>query len=357
MSKEEDDFWKNRETYLKIRGQYSDLTMGKIRQQIALQEFREFERLTGTGQQEEFECDVCRRKGKGYIFEEYHFENCKLNGLDLNYIFTVIRTTPREYTLRRFQEEGIDFDLGDIKMIISNFPEEIPEKRKYICPHCHSSGSVTFVTKHFDNCPFKGVNIQELISFFKKIDSPKFSYIRTAEKYNIQVSEVKKFIKDQKVPIPKTKHRVISNFKHGEKYTCSICGQKGEGPLFGTLHFDNCWITKLPKKQLEQFKLDVGLFSVKEICRKYNLSNANVLNYYKTHNIEWDIYQTRRCPYCNTTGSGGVWYSKHFGNCDIKTKKIELKDLVRDLKTNSIRICHEKYGIPKRLLEGVRREN
>lgn len=359
MSKEEENFWKNRKKYLETRDQYSDLTMGKIQKQIKLKEFREYEKLVGVGQQTEFECDVCGSQGKGYTFYDHHFENCKFNKVKLEDLLDDLRSLPKKMVLEKWDREGLkDFTLKDYNSLISKY--NIPRNRKYTCPHCKLSGSNTFIPHHFDNCVMQGIDRDELVSFYRNVKSYRIRFKETSNHFSIPIPFLKKFVKENKIPIPKQTFREskkLTGFDKGKEYTCPHCDHTGIGPQFGKLHFDNCWVKKLTRKKFEKFKVDVDMFSSGDLSKMYGMSPHDVSEYRKNHNIEWDIKKERKCPYCNCKSSGASFYGSHFGKCEVKTRKIDINELVKDLKSISVPKCSKKYGLVPSYLRRIQKSN
>ena len=171
-----------KERLLEIEQELNGLTIQKMTQRDSLSAVAN----------REHECPHCNRISKGSSFQQHHFDNCKLKGINLE----------------EFNKELLTMSIGEICSKYNIDVQFISNYRRYFgilankniehkCPHCNRSGNGNrFIREHFDNCKLKGVNLEE---FNKDLLNKTTNLNKIANKYNLERGYVERHLHRLKV--------------------------------------------------------------------------------------------------------------------------------------------------------------
>ena len=107
---------------------------------------------------QETTCPHCKRSGKGNSFKGRHFDKCEFKGFDMDKVDELLKTSRMKILSK---ELGISFQM--LKAYSKDKGLYNPHSPKGgnhfdVCPHCDTKG--LYKDRHFDNCTFKGVDLE-----------------------------------------------------------------------------------------------------------------------------------------------------------------------------------------------------
>ena len=151
------------------------------------------------------------------------------------------------------------------------------------CPHCNIiRRGIGFRRQHFDNCWWKGVNLEEF-----NTDILTMYRMDACRKYNMDSRKMLDYAKFHNIPVNtsvKTSKGLTWKRKNKvQQVTCPHCKRIGGGNIFADKHFDNCFLKGVSRTK---FHKELMEHSYDSICEKYGINRAYLWSYTKFHKIQ-----------------------------------------------------------------------